>query len=99
VNSEILWDIPYDGSSEGLSYAWFTDFYDWTEESTPGSENTWAGEAAEEDAEAEAETSNASTFQDGDLSDEVAVTEVFPNQKDPTTKKNGLKSRTVAASR
>ena len=37
VNAEILWDIPYDGSSEGLSYAWFTDFYDWTEESTPGS--------------------------------------------------------------
>ncbi len=82
VNAEILWDIPYDGSSEGLSYAWFTDFYDWTEESTPGSENTWAGEAEAADPDAE-EDAAESTFLDGDLSDEVAVTEVFPNPAGP----------------
>lgn len=81
VNAEILWDIAYSGSKEGLSYAWFTDFYDWTEESTPGSENTWAGEiettSEEESAEAE------SSFQDGDLSDDVSITEVFPNPEGP----------------
>lgn len=79
VNAEILWDTVYDGSKEGLSYAWFIDFYDWTEESTPGSENTWAGEAAEE----ETASDETSTFQDGDLSDEVTVTEVFPNPEGP----------------
>jgi len=82
VSDEILWDVPYEGSAEGLSYAWFTDFYDWTEESTPGSENAWAGADADADAETES-ADGETTYQDGDLSDQVEVTEVFPNPEGP----------------
>lgn len=87
VNGEILWDVPYEGSKEGLSYAWFGDFYDWTEESTPGTENAWAGEAA--DAEVES-ASEESTYVDGDLSDQVEVTEVFPNPEGPDTEEEWI---------
>lgn len=79
VNNEILWDVPYDGGGEGLSYAWFGSAYDWTEESTPGTENAWT-EVTSGEADAEGSTSN---YQDGDLSDDVNVTEVFPNPEGP----------------
>lgn len=87
VNGEIFWDITYTDSKEGNSYAFFETFYDWTEEPSPGTENTWAGETAtEEDEDAEPE----SPYENGDLSDEVAVTEVFPNPEGPDTEKEWI---------
>ncbi len=79
INNEVLWDVPYSGGSEGLSYAWFASAYDWTEESTPGTENAWEGDASEESSDAEA----TSDYQNGDLSDEVTLTEVMPNPEGP----------------
>lgn len=87
VNSEILWDVPYESSKEGLSYAWFGDFYDWTEETTPSTENAWASAAADADVES---ASEESTYVDGDLSDQVDVTEVFPNPEGPDTEEEWI---------
>lgn len=80
VNQEVLWDIPYTGSQEGLSTAWFGDFYDWTEELTPGSENLLS--SAQESSESTEETEE-SPYQDGDLSDQVELSEIFPNPEGP----------------
>lgn len=86
VNGEILWDIIYTDSSEGNSYAFFETFYDWTEEPSPGTENTWAGAPADEEDSAETEN----PYENGDLSDEVAVTEVFPNPEGPDTEEEWI---------
>lgn len=83
LNGEILWDVIYTDSSEGKSYAFFGTFYDWTEEPSPGTENTWAGEAAEDN-----KTENL--YENGDLSDEVAITEVFPNPEGPDTEEEWI---------
>ena len=83
VSGEILWDIPYEGSKEAWSFALFEGFYDWTEEPTPGEENTLL---RAEDEEASPE----STFEDGDLSDEVEISEVFPNPEGPDTEEEWI---------
>lgn len=80
VDSEVLWDISYSDSEEGMSYAAFDDSYEWTDEATPGYENARSSsQSAEETEENANETASETNYQDGDLSDEVAITEVFPN--------------------
>lgn len=83
VNSEILWDISYSSSKEGLSYAWFGDYYDWTEEPTPGEENVWSGTVETGAVQGTSDQPTEPVFQNGDLSDEVGISEVYPNPEGP----------------
>ena len=85
VNDEILWDVVYSNPKEGESYAAFGSSHEWTQEPTPGSENRRSS-SAEEDSE----DSNSTTYQDGDLSDEVTITEVLPNPVGPDTEKEWI---------
>lgn len=86
ISSEVLWDTTYADSSEGWSYAYFGDFYDWTEEPTPGEENVWSNAAESEGSSASEEP----VYENGDLSDEVEVTEVFPNPEGPDTEEEWI---------
>ncbi len=78
VSDEVLWEIPYEGSKEGYSYAYFGDYYDWTDEPTPGEENSVGADTASSD-----EVSTETDYADGDLSDEVEISEVYPNPEGP----------------
>ena len=80
VNGEILWDVPYADSKEGWSYALLENTYDWTETPSPSAENQ--GSSAPTDEETESATSET-TYQNGDLSDSVGISEVFPNPSGP----------------
>ena len=68
AEQEVLWEVLYDDPSEGESYALINEAYQWTDNPSPGEENI-AGSS----------DSNESEYQNGDLSDEVEITEVFPN--------------------
>ena len=78
VSDEVLWEIPYEGSKEGYSYAYFGDYYDWMDEPTPGEENSVGADTASSD-----EVSTETDYADGDLSDEVEISEVYPNPEGP----------------
>lgn len=78
VNDEILWQVSYANPSEGETYAVIGSTEQWTNTPTPGAENSPGTITSE--TEADEETSD---YQDGDLSEEVALTEVFPNPEGP----------------
>ncbi|QQR55277.1 lamin tail domain-containing protein [Candidatus Peregrinibacteria bacterium] len=85
INNEILWDHPYSDPDEGSSLIAHGSSTAWTTTPTPGEENVQSGnlsEETEEDEETSSE-SNESDYQNGDLSEEVTVTEVFPNPEGP----------------
>ena len=75
VNDEVLWEVPYENPSEGQSYALIDGGYTWTSTPTPNSANIYTN--PEEASESESE------FQDGDLSEEIEITEVYPNPEGP----------------
>ena len=82
ANDEILWDISYEDTTEGKSYALIGDSYVITTP-TPGEENI-APESTTENADASEEATESDTnYQDGDLSENVEITEVFPNPEGP----------------
>lgn len=84
VNNEVLWDVPYTDVKEGQSYALLSGEYLWTDNPTPGEENT--GPAPEETDDPSSSSSTDSTsYQNGDLSEDVTVTEVFPNPEGTDT--------------
>ncbi len=66
---EVIWEISYDDPEEGESYALIGSTYQWTNNPTPGSANLASTSTEESESE----------YQDGDLSEEVEVTEVYPN--------------------
>lgn len=72
-NDEVLWDIVYDASKEGEAYAFLGDHYDWTNQVTPNAPNLASDDSEEE----------ASDFQNGDLSEDLSITEVLPNPEGP----------------
>ncbi len=82
VNAEVLWDIPYTDVVEGSSYALMNEAYLWTDNPTPGEENAAGSTPTEEEPDSTTST-EADPASNGDLSDEVAVTEVFPNPEGP----------------
>ncbi len=71
-DGEILWDILYDAAKEGESYAILGEYYDWTNQVTPNEANLSSTTEGEE-----------SEFEDGDLSEEISITEVLPNPEGP----------------
>jgi hypothetical protein len=84
VNSEVLWDLPYTDVVEGDSYALIEGTYSWTDNLTPGEENAGPTAALTETTTiTDSTTSPTDPTQNGDLSDAVAVTEVFPNPAGP----------------
>lgn len=83
VNNEVLWDVPYTGGQESFSYALIEGTYVWTDNPTPGEENTGPTPAPTESPTITDSTTPADPTQNGDLSDAVAVTEVFPNPDGP----------------
>lgn len=79
VNNEILWQVSYSNPSEGEAYAVIGSTEAWTNTPTPGAENSPGTNVSEEDEE----SGETSEYQDGDLSEEVVLTEVFPNPEGP----------------
>jgi hypothetical protein len=67
---------------EGSSYALMNEAYLWTDNPTPGEENAAGSTPTEEEPDSTTST-EADPASNGDLSDEVAVTEVFPNPEGP----------------
>ncbi|MBU0981579.1 lamin tail domain-containing protein [Patescibacteria group bacterium] len=74
AQNEVLWEIPYENPKEGESLANFGDYIDWTTSPTPGDENIVT--IAEEES-TESENSN------GNLSENIEISEVFPNPEGP----------------
>lgn len=68
ANKEVLIQVDYTGGAEGESYALINGEYLWTKSPTPASDNIIS----------ETETEEAS-FVNGDLSESVNISEVFPN--------------------
>lgn len=71
-DDEILWDIAYDAAKEGESYALLGEYYDWTNQVTPNASNIATTTEGEE-----------SEFIDGDLSEDISITEILPNPEGP----------------
>ena len=65
MDEEILWEIIYDDAPEAQSYAFIGDAYDWTDQITPG--------------EANQANSTKTENTNGDLSEDIEITEVYPN--------------------
>ncbi len=77
AQSEILWDHSYDSVTEGKSHIFQGESLVQTGQPTPGEENEFAQET-------ENETSNENSTvldptQNGDLSEDIELTEVLPN--------------------
>lgn len=81
VNGEILWDISYSGPKEDSSLIAYGSSSAWSTVATPGEENASASTAESEEETEESDASSA--YQNGDLSESVTVTEVFPNPEGP----------------
>lgn len=62
-----LWALPYSSPKEGQSYALLGDSYDWTETPTPLATNESASQSEN----------------NGDLSEDVEISEIFPNPEGP----------------
>ncbi|MFA5855596.1 MAG: lamin tail domain-containing protein [Candidatus Gracilibacteria bacterium] len=93
INNEILWDITYSDTKEGESWVKIGDSYTFTTP-TPGEENT-APQAApqEETANSTGEDSPGDTVDpanNGDLSENVDISEVFPNPEGPDQKEEWI---------
>lgn len=72
VDGEVLWEFEYTGASEGKSFALIHGESIWTTPS-PGTENIAA--SSEEESE--------NNYENGDLSEDIDITEVFPNPEGP----------------
>jgi len=85
VNGEILWDISYTSTKEDQTYALIDGQTLWTEIPTPGEENQASTTTTETTAASTDSTSSTdtSTYQNGDTSESVEITEVFPNPAGP----------------
>jgi hypothetical protein len=80
VNNEVLWDVPYNDVQEGYSYASLYGSYSWTDTPTPGEENTVGTVAPSGETDGDGGSDSSTNPSDnGDLSDVVTLTEVFPD--------------------
>lgn len=70
ANKEVLSQLDYTDSKEGESYAMIGSTWIWTSTPTPSTDNTAAGTEEEK---------NEASFTNGDLSESVNISEVFPN--------------------
>lgn len=77
-SNEVLWEVKYENPTEGMSYALILGNYVWTDTPTPNYANTYTNTSANNTAE-ESETD----YQNGDLSDDVEITEAYPNPEGP----------------
>ena len=82
VSSEVVWDFPYSDPDEGNSLIAYGGSTTWTSKPTPGEENVQES-SDQETSEDESGESSESSYQNGDLSEDVTVTEVFPNPEGP----------------
>ncbi len=73
VNGEILSQIDYTDSVEGSSYAKIGNEWVWSTNPTPEAENITVEESSSDSSESE------TSFANGDLSESVNISEVFPN--------------------
>lgn len=74
-NDTVLWEVAYDGPKEGWAYAVFDgDYYTWTATPTPGFANEYLSTTEE---------STESPYQNGDLSEDLEISEVYPNPDGP----------------
>lgn len=71
VNDEVLWDFPYDSPKEGESWTLINGNAAWSNQTTPGADNLPYFTESEEAEE--------TLYENGDLSEDVELTEVFPN--------------------
>lgn len=72
VNGEVLWEVTYENPKEGESYALINGSYEWTNSLTPNGPNL-----ASTGGETESE------YENGDLSEELELTEVYPDPEGP----------------
>jgi hypothetical protein len=72
-NDDVLWEVTYEDPEEDESYSRFGENFAWTNNSTPGMPNESSSNP--EDSESE--------YEDGDLSEEIDITEIFPNPEGP----------------
>ncbi len=79
LQKEVLWEISYSNPKEGESYALFGSSYSWTSTPTPNEENQANLEAESASSEEESPEKEETNYENGDLSEEVKLTEVFPN--------------------
>lgn len=98
VNSEVLWDVPYTGGQESSSYALIGETYAWTDNPTPGEENTGPTPTPTESPATTTDSTTTDPTQNGDLSDAVAVTEVFPNPAGPDNEEEWIELTNGGAS-
>lgn len=85
ASGEVLWDYPYSNPAEGSSLIAYNTSTTWTTEPTPGEDNVFI-EAIEPETSQESsgsEAADSDVYQDGDLSESVEITEVFPNPEGP----------------
>ncbi len=73
VSSEVLWEIPYENPKEAQSYALISGAYLWTSTPTPNKANIYTSD----------EDENQTEYENGDLSEEVEITEAYPNPEGP----------------
>jgi hypothetical protein len=72
ASDEVLWEVTYDNPKEGLSLIAITENEQaWTQSPTPGKANEYL--STEEDEEKETD------YENGDLSEDIELNEVFPN--------------------
>ncbi len=83
ANDEILWDYPYSNPVEGSTLIAYGSSTTWTTQATPGEDNLVAQSVEETETEADTSEESSASYQDGDLSEEVEITEVFPNPEGP----------------
>ncbi len=85
VNGEILWDYSYSNPKEGSSLIAYGNSTTWTTHPTPGEDNIAVESETPESSQKSTsnETSSSETYQNGDLSESVEITEVFPNPEGP----------------
>gem|GEM_PF-712503 len=75
LEEAVLWEVAYEDPEEGFSYALIGEDYYWSTTPTPGIENIFTSEIPSDE--------NESEYEDGDLSEEVEITEVYPNPEGP----------------
>ncbi|MEK7146000.1 MAG: lamin tail domain-containing protein, partial [Patescibacteria group bacterium] len=71
TNDELLWEFSYESPVEGESWAVVNGVAAWSNQVTPGADNL--------PYFTEEETSEDPVYENGDLSEQIEVTEVFPN--------------------
>lgn len=73
ISDEVLWEIKYENPVEQESYALLSGAYLWTSTPTPNAANIYTSPESESESE----------YENGDLSEDVEITEAYPNPEGP----------------